>query len=77
MLQSLEKNNSDYLHTRLADIYALTSDYKRALEHYGISLSFNPHNTRALEGIKRVEQMIPEEGALVEDDEDADDDMHE
>lgn len=52
------RNNSDYIHVRLADVYALTHNFAKALEHYSVSLSFNPYNQRALEGIKRVEKIM-------------------
>ena len=60
--ESLEKHNSDFLHTRIADVFTLTSDYKQALDHYNVSLSFNPSNQRALEGIKRVERLMAQGG---------------
>jgi len=61
--ESVARNNSDYLHVRLADIYTLSSNYGKALEHYGVSLSFNPFNPRALDGIRRVEKLMGGEKA--------------
>ena len=49
---------SDFLHTRLADIFSLSGDFSNALSHYNAALSINSEYERAVEGVMRVEKLM-------------------
>ena len=44
------------LHQVLGDFLSQLKEYQEALDQYSIALSLDPSNTRALEGIQRVEK---------------------
>ena len=58
MENQLKFEPSDFLHTRLADIFSLSNDYSNALMHYNAALSINNEYERAIDGIMRVEKLM-------------------
>lgn len=58
----LEKQSTDeagdYMHTKLAHIYALSGDLEQALMHFHKALSLTPNYPQAISGIERVEQNL-------------------
>ncbi|KAG1673487.1 Anaphase-promoting complex subunit 7 [Nymphon striatum] len=54
--KQLEIQSNGKLHQLLADLLYRNKDSVRALDHYGIALSFEPNNPRVLQGMQRVEQ---------------------
>ncbi|KAJ3333610.1 Anaphase-promoting complex subunit 7 [Blyttiomyces sp. JEL0837] len=58
MEANLKYHNAPVYHTRLAELYAVTQDYYRAIEHFNAALSLNPDCYSARDGIARVEALI-------------------
>ncbi|KAK3084436.1 hypothetical protein FSP39_013538 [Pinctada imbricata] len=52
----LQTHNTCKLHQMLADFLSQTHEHQQALDHYSIALSLDPSNTRAKEGLERVEK---------------------
>jgi hypothetical protein len=48
-------HNTDWMHTRLADIYFLAKNNSAAIHHYNLALSINNNYDRAKEGLARVD----------------------
>lgn len=74
-LQHLERylpyHNTDWMHTRIGDIYMLANgDLMKAHHHYQIALSINPDYEKAKEGVGKVENALNREKE--ENDEDGD-----
>lgn len=44
------------LHQMLGDLLARTNEHEKAFDHYSTALNLDPNNSRALEGLQRVEQ---------------------
>ncbi len=72
---SLEKylpyHHTDWLHTRLADVYFLQKNYRQAFDHYTIATNINPNYESAINGIQRVEKQLSgnEEDSNVDEEE--------
>lgn len=48
--------NTCRLHQMLGDFLARMNEHEKALDHYSTALNLDPNNSRALEGLQRVEQ---------------------
>jgi tetratricopeptide (TPR) repeat protein len=61
-IELLEKHlnvvSSDFLHTRLGDIYTLVNDFSRAMMHYNAALGLNGDYERAIDGLNRVQKLM-------------------
>ncbi|KAJ8042906.1 Anaphase-promoting complex subunit 7 [Holothuria leucospilota] len=63
----VEQQSSSQLHQMLADLLAKTKDLLGASHHYNIAISLDPSNTKAVQGLQRVENNSDLEGGMEED----------
>lgn len=50
--------NADYMHTKLANVYAVSGDVEQALAHFHKALAITANYPQALSGIERLEQSM-------------------
>eukprot|EP00743_Colponemidia_sp_Colp-15_P006649 GILK01007168.1.p1 GENE.GILK01007168.1~~GILK01007168.1.p1 ORF type:complete len:544 (-),score=85.06 GILK01007168.1:173-1747(-) len=56
--QYLQHFNKDFMHTKLADVLTMNSNYSEALQHYHTALSLNPNYAAAKRGLDRLEKLL-------------------
>ncbi|XP_072163719.1 anaphase-promoting complex subunit 7-like [Diadema setosum] len=69
--KQLEQQSTSQLHQMLGDCLSLNNEPQEALDQYSISLSMDPENDKALQGMQKVEKASDSLEATVEDDMDA------
>ena len=68
-------HDTDFMHTRLADVLTITGNYTEALDHYKQALSKDPSSERAEAGLARVQKLLNGDGEDGVDDDGGDDEM--